>query len=229
MSLINIPIIKGENWISFPENSTNNLLTIFSKSGLGNVTIYKYDPLKQLKLDLAEEVDSLVDSTSTSSSTSSGFTLVDMTSYVEQGRGYHIIATNPGIITYTGVPYKTRMTFDKLRKSLIRGYNLVATDNNIIDLSRYDWCRIVDASTNFSATELVPNKAYWIFYPDDCSQQQSGLDALTKATIIGVIITGYVVFWDDIKKILKLETKIEKEERLESISKNRNKKLKLLV
>ena len=204
MTQVSIPLIKGENWISFPESSTDNLLTIFSKSGLGKVTIYKYDPLKS------------------TGSTESGFVPIDLTSYVEMGKGYHVITTNVGTISYMGIPYKQKMTFDRLRSSLMRGYNLVGTDNNIQDISRYDWCRVVDAQTNFSATELTPGKAYWIYY-EDCQQPKLGLDTLTKISILGLAITTYVVFGEDIKNYLKGRKRPEISET------ERKRKLKLLI
>ena len=209
MSLINIPLIKGENWISFPESTSDNLLTIFSKSGLGNVTIYKYDPLKS------------------TGSTESGFVLVDLTSYVEMGKGYHVITTNVGTISYMGTPYKQKMTFDRLRSSLMRGYNLVGTDNNIIDISRYDWCRIVDAQTNFSATEIAPGKAYWIYY-EDCQQPKLGLDTLTKISILGLAITTYVVFGEDIKALFRRRKEVGMGTSKNKSAADRNKKLLLI-
>ena len=98
MSQVTIPLINGE--VDFiPEDSTDNLLTIFSKSKLGNVVVYKYNPLKS------------------TGSTESGFVPIDLTSYVEMGKGYHVITTNVGTISYTGTPYKRRMTFDIISKS----------------------------------------------------------------------------------------------------------------
>ena len=177
MSQISIPIVQGENWISFPEDSTDNLNIIFTKSGLGSsiTTAYQYNSI------------------------TSGYDIVSLQSLVIEGRGYHIISTGNGTISYMGTPYKRKMTFDIISKSLMRGWNLVGTDNNTIDVSNNDWCKITDAQANFAVTELVPGKAYWIFF-DDCKRPVLGLDTLTKVSIVGVAITAWVVFGEDIKK-----------------------------
>lgn len=181
MSLINIPLIKGENWISFPEGSSDNLDTIFKRSGISssNTTVYLYNSI------------------------TSGFVQTNLTSNIKEGKGYHILTTSPGTIVYNGIPYETKMSFEKVKSSLMNGYNLVGTDDNTIDISNYNWCKIIDAQTNFAVKELLPMKAYWIFYPDDCKQPFLGLDMLTKVSIIGVLITGYVVFGEDIKNFLR--------------------------
>jgi hypothetical protein len=82
----------------------------------------------------------------------------------------------------------------------MKGWNLIGTDNNTIDVSNNDWCKITDAQINFAVIELVPGKAYWI-YSDDCKRSIVGLDMLTKVTIVGVLITGYVVFGEDIRRL----------------------------
>lgn len=181
MTQVSIPLISGENWISFPEGSSDNLDTIFKHSGINssNTTVYLYDSI------------------------TSGFVQINLTSNIKEGKGYHILTSSPGTITYDGTPYETKMTFDVLRTSLMNGYNLVGTDNNIIDITNYDWCKIVDAQTNFAVKELLPQKAYWIFYPDDCLQPKFGLDTLTKISIVGLAVTLYVVFGEDIKNMLR--------------------------
>ena len=154
--------------------------TIFTKSGIANfiTTVYQYNSI------------------------TSGYEIVSLQSLVIEGRGYHIIATDNGTISYMGIPFVRKMTFDIISKSLMRGWNLVGTDNNTIDVSNNDWCKITDAQINFAVIELVPGKAYWIF-SDDCRQPKLGLDTLTKVSIVGVLITGYVVFGDDIRNFLR--------------------------
>ena len=180
MSQISIPIVTGENWISFPEDSSDNLLTIFAKSGISSSIsfVYQYNSI------------------------TSGYEITNLQSLVIEGRGYHIISNGNGTISYMGTPYKRKMTFDVISKSLMRGWNLVGTDNNTIDISNNDWCQITDAQTNFAVAELVPGKAYWI-YSEDCQKPKLGLDTLTKVTIVGVAITAYVVFGEDIRNFLR--------------------------
>lgn len=202
MSQISIPITLGENWISFPEDSSDNLSTIFTKSGVGNIitTVYQYNSI------------------------TSGYEVTSLQSLVIEGRGYHIISTGNGTISYMGTPYKRKMTFDTISKSLMRGWNLVGTDNDTIDISNNDWCKITDAQINFAVTELVPGKAYWIF-SDDCRQPKLGLDTLTKVTIVGVAITAYVVFGDDIRDFLRGR----KRNNVGLSANNRKRKLKKLI
>jgi hypothetical protein len=180
MSQVSIPITTGENWISFPEDSSDNLSTIFTKSGIANSisTVYQYNSI------------------------TSGYEITSLQSLVIEGRGYHIIASGNGTISYMGTPYKRKLTFDILSQSLMRGWNLIGTDNNTIDISNNSWCKVTDAQANFAVTELVPGKAYWI-YSEDCNRPMLGLDMLTKVSIVGVLITGYVVFGDDIRNFLR--------------------------
>lgn len=194
MSQISIPITIGENWISFPEDTTDNLSTIFTKSGLGSsiITVYQYNSI------------------------TSGYEIVNLQSLVIEGRGYHIIASGNGTISYMGTPFVRKMTFDILTSSLMRGWNLIGTDNNTIDISNYSWCKVSDAQANFTVTELVPGKAYWIFF-DDCKKTMLGLDTLTKATIVGVAITAWVVFQDDIRKLFGIKTSMSEDERKKKI------------
>ena len=180
MSQVSIPITQGENWISFPEDSSDNISTIFTKSGIANsiTTVYQYNSI------------------------TSGYEVTSLQSLVIEGRGYHIISTGNGTISYMGTPYKRKMTFDILNKSLMRGWNLVGTDNNTMDISNYGWCKVTDAQINFVVTELVPGKAYWIFF-EDCKMPSFGIDLQTKLAIVGLSITIYIVFGEDIKAFLR--------------------------
>ena len=181
MTQISIQLGSGENWISFPEGSSDNFDTIFRRSGISTSTtiVYQYNPI------------------------TAGFVQINLSSNIKEGKGYHILSTSPGTISYNGTPYEMKMTFDVLRTSLMNGYNLVGTDNNIINISNYDWCKIVDAQTNFAVKELLPMKAYWVFYPDDCKMPSFGIDLQTKLAIVGLSITIYLVFGKDIKNYLK--------------------------
>jgi hypothetical protein len=200
MSQVSIPITIGENWISFPEDSSDNLNTIFTKSGILNSisTVYQYNSITP------------------------GYEVTNLQSLVIEGRSYHIISTGNGTISYMGTPYKKKMTFDEISKSLMRGWNLIGTDNNTIDISNNSWCKISDAQANFAVTELVPGKAYWI-YSDDCKRPALGLDTLTKVTIVGVAITAYVVFGDEIRNFLRgrkrnnVNRSVERKKKLEKI------------
>lgn len=204
MSQISIPIVKGENWISFPEDSSDNISTIFAKSGIANsiTTVYQYNSI------------------------TSDFSIVSLQSLVIEGRGYHIIATGDGTISYMGTPFTRKMTFDILSQSLMRGWNLVGTDNNTIDISNNSWCKVSDAQANFAVTELVPGKAYWI-YSDDCKRPMLGLDTLTKVTILGVAITAWVVFEEDIRRFFG--TYMGKRNNGSLSEKNRKKKIEKLI
>lgn len=214
MARIEIPLTKGQNWISFPEKSADNLDTIFRHSGIErNIAgMFEYDSI------------------------SSNFLSVNLLSNFGEGIGYHIIANESSTIIYDGTPFETKMTFDTLRLLLMRGWNLIGTDDNIINLNdRYNWCRVTDPVTNFGVTQLVPKKAYWIYY-DDCQPPKVGLDTLTKVTIIGVAITAYVVFGDQFKRWLKREKREDRDlydfgenkEKEKEIEKERKRKLELI-
>jgi len=149
MSTINIPLKIGDNYISFPENSSDSFKTIFTNSGIISniISFSNFDPMTGRFVEVNPDFE-----------------------YIQQGRGYLLVMSiDPSLagisLTYDGIPFPTSMNFDVLKGMLFKGYNLVGPDSIIIIPS--SWCRVLDASTRMTVTELIPTRAYFIFY-DEC-------------------------------------------------------------
>lgn len=157
MATINIPLVTGENFISFPEYSNKSFTDIFTDSGIVNSVIgfYKFDTIINNFISVNMQIE-----------------------FIEQGRGYLLVigkTTNPIlIITYEGTKFLLSINFDMLKSMLLRGFNLIGVDSSVIVLPT--WCRFLDASTRMQVTQLNPGKAYWIKYSEECTQSNWIID-----------------------------------------------------
>lgn len=194
-----IQLYKGDNWLSFPESSMNTLMQILTNSGIYSniVAVHIYDPIF------------------------SKFDQIDLNiSFIEKGKGYHITMLDVGSIIYEGIPYATKMTFDVLRSSLMRGWNLIGTSDEDIIIPP-EWCRVIDANTNFQTARIEPMKAYWILYPDECSPVSSWTLPIV-ISVTSLAIFAYVAFGPEIKGFMRKRKqinvrKLEKEKSLDRI------------
>lgn len=144
MTQITIPLIQGDNYISFSAISPDNFETIFTGAGIINNIpengFMKFNPITQ-----SQEP-------------------VKYTEYIQKGVGYDLYFDSPipTNLIYSGNEYT--MTFDELRNSLLPEWNLIGIGSNII--TPLDWCRILDHHYD-PVTSLIPGNAYWI-YQGDC-------------------------------------------------------------
>ena len=141
---ITIPLVPGQNYISFPASSSYSFMTIFTTSGVindigtdafQNKMFYKYDPVVN------------------------NYVIIDLNlGHIEQGKGYYlyITSTTPGAITYDGTEYT--ITFDQLKSRIVKGWNLLGTGKDAIIPK--SWCNILDPATMSIATILEPRKSY---------------------------------------------------------------------
>lgn len=164
MTQIEIPLVQGDNYISFPATSPDNFETIFTSSGIINNIpengFIKFNPVTQSREP------------------------VKYTEYIEKGVGYDLYVNSPTSLIYNGTEYT--MTFDELRSHLLPGWNLVGVGSNII--MSLNWCRILDPYYNL-VTQLEPMNAYLIYH-DDCIQPT--FNAESALYIIGAI--GTILF-----------------------------------
>jgi len=160
MTQITIPLVQGDNFISFPASSANTFGDIFTSSTVRDEisNFYKYHPIL-------------------------GPIPVMDTDHIEECIGYHLYITIPGNIIYdsTGDFYTTLGRFES---RILKGWNLLATGSNTIILP--SWCNVIDAKTGIPATQLEPTKAYWI-NSEDCSQPR--FNAGSALYFIGAIGT----------------------------------------
>src|SRR3972149_1417185 len=166
---IEIPLILGDNYISFPARSTSTINEILISSGI------KGNMLKFIKWDSVQQKDVPI--------------AIDGTEFIEEGRGYYLYITSPGTIIYDGIEYS--MTFDQFRSRIVKEWNLLGTGKDII--IPQNWCRIIDPITSLSVTILQPNHSYWVHY-DECIQPTSpgiGSSTLTVIAIIGSVLFTY--------------------------------------
>lgn len=160
MTIVNIPIHIGDNYISFPAtDSIDNFETIFIDSQIKSsiLEFTKYDPILQKTVSINYIYD-----------------------HIEEGVGYYIYSISEGNIIYDGIPYI--LTFDQLKLKILKGWNLLATGDNTIILP--SWCYVIDANTRLNTTQLEPKKAYWINYYD-CTK--SVFNAESVLYVIGAI------------------------------------------
>lgn len=168
MTQTTIPLVQGENFLSFPSASTDSFGYILTSSTIkDNISnFYKYHPIL-------------------------GPIPVMDTDHIEEGVGYHLYSTISGNIIYdsTGDFY---ITIGRFESRILKGWNLLATGSNTIILP--SWCNIIDANTGIPVTQLEPTKAYWINY-DDCTQPRFGAEsALAFIGAIGtVLFTVYLL------------------------------------
>jgi hypothetical protein len=168
-----INIIIGENFISFPEGSTSTFREIFVNSGIfDNVdSLKEYDPITNT------------------------FPIIDMnTDSPREGIGY-ILKMKPNGYTippiiYEGNPFPTEMNLEVFKSMVYNGWNLLGTDNNIIDVSSY--CRCIDASTNMQTNKILPKKAYWI-HSTECAQPTTNYELLVSLGVFGLFFYEYII------------------------------------
>ena len=158
---ITIPLIAGRNYISFRAISSDNFGTIFSMSGI------KADIIRFFTYDV------------------SGWTDVSDFEYIDEGRGYILDIATPGNIAYDGIEYT--LTFNQLKSRLIEGLNLVGP--GYVPIIPPNWCRVLNADTNFPVVQLEPNKSYLIYY-NDCIKPTVGVESVLY--VIGAI--GTILF-----------------------------------
>ncbi len=138
MTIVDIPIHIGANYISFPAiDPTENFETIFTNSQIKTniLDFTKYDPILQKMVPISYLYD-----------------------HIEEGVGYYIYSTSEGNIIYDGLPYT--LTFDQIKSKILYGWNLLATGDNTI--TSPTWCNIIDANTRINVIQLEPKNAYWI-------------------------------------------------------------------
>ena len=158
---ITIPLMAGRNYISFSAISSDNFGTIFTGIKANIIKFFTYDPV-------------------------SGWTDVSDFEYIDEGRGYILDMATPGnIITYDGIEYA--LTFNQLKSRLIEGLNLVGP--GYVPIIPPNWCRVLNADTNFPVTQLEPNKSYLIYY-NDCIKPTVGVESVLG--VIGAI--GTILF-----------------------------------
>jgi hypothetical protein len=168
MTQITIPLVQGDNYISFPSSSADTIGDILTSSTIKDkITKFaKFHPI----LGQIPIIDS---------------------DHIEEGIGYYLYITIPGSIIYdsTGDYYTTLGRFES---RILKGWNLLATGSNTLILP--SWCNVIDANTGIPATQLEPTKAYWINY-DDCTQPRfTAGSALYFIGAIGtVLFTVYLL------------------------------------
>ena len=163
MALITIPLSEGYNYISFPSSSVNTIGDILTSSTIkDNITKFiKYHPIL-------------------------GEIPITDSDYIEEGIGYYLYITISGSMIYDSIT-DYQVTFNQLKSRILKGWNLLATGNNILILP--SWCNVVEANTGLPATQLEPTKAYWINY-DECLQPTFGAESVLY--FIGAV--GTVLF-----------------------------------
>ena len=163
MTQTTIPLVQGDNFISFPSASTDIFGDILASSTIKDqiTTFTKYDPI------LGKEIGILY------------------SGHIEEGIGYHIYTNVSGSIIYDSIG-DYYITFDQLKSRILKGWNLLATGNNTIIAPL--WCNIIDANTRLPTTQIEPKKAYWISY-DNCIKPTYNIDsALYVISAIGTIL-----------------------------------------
>lgn len=199
MTSIIIPLKIGENYISFPEYSTLSFRTIFTNSGIIDYIVnfsgfdfYRFDSIMNSFIPIDLDLEQMI-----------------------QGIGYLLIINSNMIITpqiiYEGIPFAIPLNFDMLRANLFQGWNLIGPDRNI---AVPDWCKFIDASTNYNTNIISPKKAFWI-NTGQCaipiSVQNPYIPYIVLiGTIGGIIITYRVLIQDFIKQLKEVKTKIMK-------------------
>lgn len=175
MTLITIPLVLGQNYISFPASSTYNFRKIFTDSGvmdniatdtLENKMLYRYDPI--FKNDWV-----LID--------------IDL-GFIEKGEGYYLYVTSvpPGVITYDGVEYV--ITFDQFKSRILRGWNILGVGKDPIVVQT--WCKILDPMTMTPVTILEPKHSYLVNY-DECIQP--GTPSIGSASMGAIVAIGAIL------------------------------------
>ncbi len=166
MTEITIPLVEGNNYISFPGTSPDNFETIFTAAGIiDNIPengFMTFNPITQLTEP------------------------VKYTEHIQKGVGYDLYFSSsvPTDLIYTGTEYT--MTFDELNSSLLPGWNLVGVGSNTV--IPQDWCKVLDPYRNI-VTILQPTNAYWI-YQGDCIKPT--FDTGTALFLVGAV--GTVLF-----------------------------------
>ncbi len=166
MTQITIPLVEGDNYISFPATSQDNFETIFTNAGIINNIpengFMRFNPITQLKES------------------------VKYTEHIQTGVGYDLYFNSsiPTNLTYNGTEYT--LSFEELSSSLLPGWNLVGTGSNTI--IPQDWCKVLDPYYN-AVTQLQPTNAYWI-YKGDCIKPT--FNAGSALYLIGAV--GTVLF-----------------------------------
>lgn len=184
MTQISIPLYVGENYVAFPEGSTNNFRTIFTNSGIISdiVTLYRYDPILESFVQINLDLET-----------------------IQQGRGYILTVSFTGnpvpTIVYEGVPFSNSMNFGILKSMLMKGWNLIGTDTNTINVE--NWCRCIDGQTGLETHQILPLKSYWIS-TDEC--EKSSKDMVLILTLGIFLLSIYETFIKGAKYNLRSPT-----------------------
>lgn len=173
-----IPLIQGQNYISFPASSVYNFRTIFTDSGIindigtdafQNKMFYRYDPILN------------------------NYILVDLDlGHIEQGKGYYLYVTSlsPGAIVYDNV-IEYVVTFDQFKSRIVKGWNLLGVGKDSI--VPQTWCKILDPTTMTPVTILETKRSYLVNY-DECIQPDVpsvGSSSFAAIAAIGTILFAY--------------------------------------
>jgi hypothetical protein len=166
MTQITILLNAGPNYISFPAISSENFGTMFTTSNIKqNIRSFsRYDPI----ISQATEVSDY--------------------EYIEDGRGYVLDMLSPGTITYDGIEYI--LTFNQLKSKLLRGWNLIGTGYNSLDIP--NWCITIDPTTGFPVSRLESAKSYWIDYYS-CIQPTTEPFLFMSIVGIGIAIISLII------------------------------------